>query len=139
MLIAEKGGAYIVRIDKGEEITSCIKLMCERTGMKTGLISGLGSVSFAKLGLFDVEKKEYIEKSFEGIFEIASMNGNISSMDGKPYLHLHAVLGDREFKTYGGHLAEAIVAATCEIIAVPLKEGTGRYFDREIGLNLLGI
>ncbi len=139
MVISKKGNGYYVRIDKGEEIIKSLFKMCRKTGMKSGLISGLGSVSNAKLGLFDVEKKQYIEKEFEGIFEIASMNGNISRMDKKPYLHIHAVLSDREFQTYGGHLAEAVVAATCEVVAVPFEGKVGRRFDGEIGLNLLDI
>lgn len=139
MITKKIDGALYIRIDKGEEIVSKIKDACENHRIKSGLISGLGSVTKAELGLYDLENKEYLKKEFQGIYEIASMNGNISRMDGKPYLHIHAVLSDSECRTYGGHFAMGIVGATCEIVIIPLKGESGRVFSDEIGLNLLDV
>jgi len=126
-----------LRIDRGEEIVSSIKEFCAKNGIVAGLISGLGSVSKAELGLFDVEDKQYLKTEISGIHEIASLTGNISTMDGETYLHIHAVLSDRQCRAFGGHFAMGIVGATCEIVIVPSKGNAGRIKDEEIGLNLL--
>ena len=136
MIVKNIGGNFCIRIDKGEEIISNIKSFCKVNKIKSGLISGLGSVSNAELGLYDIENKVYLKKEMNGIFEIASMNGNISQMDGQPYLHIHAVLSDADCKTYGGHFARGIVGATCEIIITPFNGAVDRFYNDEIGLNL---
>lgn len=139
MIVKKLGENFFLRIDKDEEIVAKIKSFCEINKIKSGLISGLGSVASAELGLFDIINKKYIKKELSGIFEIASMNGNISEIDGKPYLHIHAVLSDIDCNTYGGHFASGIVGATCEIIVTPFNGEVGRFFSDEIGLNLLDI
>lgn len=139
MIVKNMGDAFYLRIDRGEEILTSIKEFCETYGVISGLISGLGSVTEAELGLFDIYKKEYLKTEFNGIYEIASMNGNISRMDDEPYLHVHAVLSDFECKAVGGHFAKGIVGATCEVVVTPFEFGAGRTFDDEIGLNLLDI
>ncbi len=139
MIIKNMGGAYYIRIDKGEEIVENLKSFCNQFDVQSGLISGLGSVTKAELGLYDLERKEFLKKDFHGIYEIASLNGNISSMNGQPYIHIHAVLSDSECKTYGGHFAMGVVGATCEIIVTPFKNVADRFFSDEIGLNLLDV
>ena len=129
--------SFYLRIDRGEEIIGAITKFCTDEQIKAGLISGLGSVSVAELGLFDIDEKKYIKQEFSGIYEIASMNGNISEMNNETYLHIHAVLSDRECRAYGGHFARGMVAATCEIIIRPISGNPGRKFDDAIGLNVL--
>ena len=139
MIVKKVGNSYYLRIDSKEEIIENITSFCKEYDIQTGLISGLGSVTFAELGLYDLENKVYLKKEFSGIFEIASMNGNISRMGGQPYLHIHAVLSDSACATFGGHFAKGVVGATCEIIVTPFEGEAGRVFSDEIGLNLLDI
>ncbi len=139
MIVKNIGENFYIRIDKGEEIISNLKSFCEVNKIRAGLISGLGSVTHAELGLYDIENKVYLKKEMSGIFEIASMSGNISQMDGRPYLHIHAVLSDADCKTYGGHFASGVVGATCEIIITPFNGVVERFYNDEIGLNLMDI
>lgn len=139
MIVKEMNKGYYIRIDQGEEIINSIKAFCNTYNIRSGMISGLGSVTEAELGLYDIEKNEYLKKEYKGIFEIASMNGNISSMNGQPYLHIHAVLSDKECKTSGGHFAKGIVGATCEVVVISFENDADRIFSDEIGLNLLNI
>ena len=129
--------SFYLRINSGEEIITAIRNFCTTNKISAVLISGLGSVSEAELGLFDVLEKKYIKTEFSGIHEIASMNGNITTMNGETYLHVHAVLSDIQCKAFGGHFARGIVAATCEIIIKPINGNPGRKFNDAVGLNLL--
>ncbi|MFO7611235.1 MAG: DNA-binding protein [Clostridia bacterium] len=139
MLVKNMNSGFYIRIDRGEEIVGCIRDFCRTHKIKSGAISGLGSVWEAELGFFDTETKEYIKKELTGIYEIASMTGNISEMDGDVYLHVHAVLSDRECRTFGGHFARGIAGATCEVAVIPFKYGADRKFNEDIGLNLMDI
>ncbi len=127
---------YVIRLDKSEEIISTVKAFCKKQGVALGWITGIGAVNRAKIGLSDTAKKEYHSKILEGDFEITSLMGNISTMDGEVYLHLHINLADGEHKTWGGHLNEAIISATGELIIERIEGDVEREFSEEIGLNL---
>ena len=57
-------------------------------------------------------------------------------MEGEVYLHLHAVIADAENQTRGGHLVEARVSATAELVVQAFSGTAGRKYSKEIGLNL---
>lgn len=127
----------IARIDRGEEIVACVAKICETEKIKLGWVNAIGAVNKARIGLFETGTKKYISTEFTGDFEIASLMGTITEMDGKPYLHLHVTIADSGHKAFGGHLNEAYVSATCELRIQVLEGSAGRKFDEEIGLNLI--
>ncbi|MBC7087974.1 MAG: DNA-binding protein [Tissierellales bacterium] len=131
------GNKFIVRLNKGEEIVQKIKDLVEKENIKLGSIIGIGAVDIATIGLFDTNTKEYHSTKLEGDFEITSLVGNISTKNGETYLHMHIALGDEEYHVYGGHLNEAFVSATCELIIEKIDGVVEREFDENSGLNLL--
>ena len=131
------GTTYIVRIDRGEEILSQIKVLCKKEKIKLGTITGLGAVDRAVVGLFETATKEYHSTTMTGDFEISSLHGNITTMEEEIYLHIHANLAGADNRSFGGHLNEAVVSATCELIIQVLDGQLERAFDDTIGLNLL--
>lgn len=130
---------YIVRLEKREKIVETLLKFCEDNEIKTGHITGLGAVSEVELAHYSLENKEYSEKKITEPLEIINMTGNITEMDGKPYLHIHITIADKDMKTLGGHLKECIVSATCEIIITKVEEKIKRKFYDKIGLNLMDI
>jgi predicted DNA-binding protein with PD1-like motif len=60
-------------------------------------------------------------------------------MGDKPFIHAHITIADQQFGTFGGHLKEAIVGATCEIYLTRLRGKIQRIKDEITGLNLLDI
>lgn len=125
-----------LRIDKGEEIVSTIKTVCEKEEVKLGTFTGIGAVGEITLGVFRTDTKEYIKTDLSGTFEITSLLGNISTMNGDVYIHPHVTVSDESLMVKGGHLNRAIVSATCEI-SIKIAEGQAeRRFSEEIGLNL---
>lgn len=131
------GNKFIVRLNKGEEIVQKIKDLVEKENIKLGSIIGIGAVDIATIGLFDTNTKEYHSTKLEGDFEITSLVGNISTKNGETYLHMHIALGDEKYHVYGGHLNEAFVSATCELIIEKIDGVVEREFDENSGLNLL--
>lgn len=130
------GNKVVMRIDKGEEVVETIKNFCEEQKITLGSISGLGAAGRVKVGLFDVEKKEYFSKVFEGDFEITNLTGNISTMNEETYLHLHITIADHEMRAFGGHLNEAVICATCEVVIDIIDGMVDREFNEEVGLNI---
>ena len=53
------------------------------------------------------------------------------------YCHLHMCAADQEGHAFGGHLNEAVISATCELVVTCLPGETNRVFSDEVGLNLI--
>ncbi len=130
------GSKYVVRIDKGEEIVETLKEFCTQNNIKLGSVYGIGAVSKATIGLFETGKKEYHSTTVTGDYEITSLLGNIATMNGETYLHIHSNLSNAKYEVCGGHLNSAIVSATCELIVDAIEGNVDREFSEEIGLNL---
>ena len=140
------GDKIVVRIDKGEELCAMLLELAEKEDIRMAGVTGIGASGDVTLGVFNPRIKEYKSVRYEGDYEIASVTGNLSRRDGKPYLHLHAVIGDptRKFEwhhnpsgvTYSGHLNAAVISATCELVIDVIDGEVGRKFSDEVGLNL---
>ena len=128
---------WIVRIDKGEEVIQTIKKVCEDNKIKLGSISGIGAADRVTIGLFNTKNKQYQSQELIGDYEITNLSGNISTMNGEIYLHLHIGLSDSKYNAYGGHLTSAVISGTGEIIIEEIEGEIEREFNKEVGLNLL--
>ncbi len=126
----------IARLDRGEEITEQLKQIALKENIKLANINALGAVNDFTVGVYKVDEKKYYSNKFQGNFEIVSLTGTINTMDGEFYMHLHMSAGDEKGQVFGGHLNEAKVSATCEVVINIIDGEVDRYFDEEIGLNL---
>lgn len=124
------------RFLKGEEIIISITKILKENSITSGLISGIGAVTKAKIGYYNQAEKKYISQEFNEPMEILSLKGNISIKDGEPFAHIHVVLSKGDFSCIGGHLYEAEVFAF--EFAIIEFEGNAfeRGFDEDTGLFL---
>ena len=127
---------YMIRFDLGEDIVENLKKLCEDEHILLGRVEAIGATDHAVIGVYDLEKKEYYPEKIDEFMEIASLNGNITAMGGKPYIHLHATLADRHHVIHGGHVLEMRVGATCEMFVTVLDGEVKRRKDEGLGINL---
>lgn len=130
------GNTYAVRIDLGEDIVENLKKLCTAEQIHLGRVEAIGAADHAVIGVYDLDKKEYYPETIDEFMEITSLNGNITSMDGKPYIHLHATLADKRHGVHGGHVLEMRVGATCEMFVTALEGEVTRQKDENLGINL---
>jgi len=139
MYFQQSGSRYVVRIVRGEEVMSTLTQFLNDQSIKAASVSGIGAASRVKLRYYDEDLKDYQSKEFKGRLEIASLLGNISLLEGKIWPHLHIVLADTKYQCFGGHLEEAVISATCEIVLDPIQGELTRAPDEETGLHLLDL
>ena len=139
MYCKKTGNYYVLRFEIGEEIVSTLKNFVKKENIHLGTVTGIGAADKIKLGLYNVKGQQYQSKEFTGEHEIASLSGNITSMDDEPYLHLHITISDKDFNAYAGHLDSAIVSATCEIFIHVFEGRIDRKKEEKTGLNVLNI
>ena len=130
------GDTLIVRLDKNEEIVEQMRVLAEKEKIRLATVEALGAVDDFTVGVFFTNEKKYYSNRFQGAYEIVSLTGTISTMDGHFYQHLHMSAGDAKGNVKGGHLNSANVSATCEMVIRIIDGEVDRYHDEEIGLNL---
>ena len=127
---------YFIKLEKGEEVIKTLTLFCYQNDIKSGIISGIGGANEVTVKFFDIDKKEYVPKDFSAKnFEILSLTGNVSLVEEKPFIHIHAIFGDSEYKIFGGHLSKAVIGITAEIEIRKTEHVLIRKPDSEFGLN----
>ncbi len=130
------GKTIVIRMDKGEEVVSSLKSICQKEDIKLASVSAIGAVNDITVGVFNPDTKQYKSNRFTGNFEIVSLSGTVTTMKGIPYIHLHMSVGDGNGKVFGGHLNEAKISATCEMVITLIDGEVDREYSEEIGLNL---
>lgn len=73
-----------------------------------------------ELGYFDLKKNDYTRHSYKDDYELITISGNISDVDGKPFVHAHGVFSDSKCQAFSGHVFKATVTITAEILLFPL-------------------
>lgn len=130
------GNTIFARIDRGEEILEKLKEISVKENIKLAHVSALGATNDFTVGVFNVDEKKYYANSFSGNFEIVSLTGTVTTMDGEFYAHLHMSAGNDKGEVFGGHLNRAKISATCEMV-ITVTDGTvERKFNEDVGLNL---
>ncbi len=120
-----KGRTFMLRVPEDEELVSFINKFAEEKGIKTGVFKAIGSLKNAILGYFNIELGRYQEIEINEVHELLLASGNISLKDGKPFAHVHVILGDHKGNAKGGHLVRGKVFVTElyveELVGEPLE------------------
>ena len=131
---------FALVFDTDDEFMSDLTSFAQDNGLSAASLTAIGAFSNAMLGYFDIEKKEYEKILVEEQVEVLSLVGTIAPKDdGEPQVHAHVVLGKSDGTTRGGHLMEARVRPTLEVIVLESPEHLQRRTDKETGLPLINL
>lgn len=129
----------VLIFDKGDEVVSMLQKFAQDHALNASRFSAIGALERAVLGYFDWERKDYDRIPVHEQVEVLSLNGDIALDGAQPKVHAHTVLGRRDGSTVGGHLLEAIVRPTLEVILVESPGFLRKTCDPESGLALIDI
>jgi len=131
---------FALVFDTDDEFMSELTSFAKDNALSAASLTAIGAFSNAMLGYFDIEKKEYERILIEEQVEVLSLVGTIAPKDdGEPQVHAHVVLGGSDGTTCGGHLLEAHVRPTLEVIVLEAPEHLQRRTDKETGLPLINL
>lgn len=141
MTFSFDGYNYTVRLNKGELVAENLLKLVREKDIKGGWLVGLGGLTWAELGFYDLESRSYEWTKLDEPLELTNLTGNIAWENGEPKLHLHANVSDTSLHVRGGHLKEAETNGTVEIFIHRWQkdEGLNRDKDEQTGLSLLSL
>ena len=102
--------------------------------------TAIGAFREVTLGYFDWERKEYVDRKYAEQVEVASLTGDVAlGPDGAPAIHVHCVLGRRDYSALAGHLLKATIRPTLELVLVEAPVHLRKRHDRQSGLALIDL
>ena len=135
LLQAQDAKTYAVIFDTGDEVKSGLVAFAKDHRLGGSRFTAIGAFSSATLGYFDWQTKEYRRIPVREQVEVLSLVGDIALKDnGEPEVHAHVVVGKADGTAHGGHLLEAHVRPTLEVIVVESPIHLQRKFDPETKL-----
>lgn len=126
----------ILRMDRGEEILETLKTVALKENIKLASVSAIGACDHFVAGVYSIPEQKYYKNEFNGVFEITALVGNINTMNGEYYAHLHITCADEKCNCLGGHLNEARISATCEMIINIVEGNVDRVKNPDTGINV---
>ena len=137
--IGEGEARYLLVFDKGDEVVRSLLEFAHQEQLTAASFTAIGAFSDVTLGFFERERKDYKRIPLDEQVEVLTLAGDIALKDGEPQVHAHAVVGKADGSAWGGHLLEAHVWPTLELVLVESPDEFRRVIDEETGLPLITV
>ena len=139
-LLNDKGErTWALIFDSGDEPVSLLSRFAAEHKLSAARFTAIGAFSELVVGYFDWQKKDYERMAIREQVEVLALVGDIALAKGKPKVHAHVVVGKRDASAHGGHLLEARVRPTLEVVLTESPAHLVREHDPQSGLALIRI
>ena len=128
---------FALIFETGDEVMANLLAFAKENQLGAGSFTAIGAFREVTLGYFDWDVKDYKKIPVHEQVEVLSLIGDIALKDNEPKVHAHVVVGRSDGTTRGGHLLEAIVRPTLEVILVEPPVHLRKEIDKESGLALI--
>jgi predicted DNA-binding protein with PD1-like motif len=88
---------------------------------------------------FDRQRRDYRKIPVNEQVEVLSLVGDVALHEGRPKIHAHVVVGKADGTAHGGHVLDAKVWPTLELMLVKSPRTLARRSDPATGLALIEI
>jgi len=128
---------WVLIFDKGDEPVAGLTAFAKAQKLGAAHFTAIGAFSDVTLGYFDRAKRDYKKIPLHEQVEVLSLLGDIALDKGEPKVHAHVVVGRADGEARGGHLLEAHVWPTLEVVLVESPRHLRKRHDPETGLALI--
>jgi hypothetical protein len=136
--IGDEPKMFVLIFETGDEIVCVLQQFSKSQGLGGRSVKAFGVLSYANLGWFNWETKKYDPACvLDEQVELLSLIGDIALRDGEPQVRAHLVVGRSDGIAQSGHLLEARVRPTCELILTESPIHLQKKLDPESGLALI--
>jgi len=132
-----KQKTYALIFEKDDEVIAGLTSFAKQQSLGASHFTAIGAFSDVTLGYFNRDKKDYDKIPVKEQVEALSVMGDIAFNKGEPKIHAHVVVGKRDGSTLGGHLVQAHVWPTLEVVLTESPRHLRRKTDEETGLALI--
>jgi predicted DNA-binding protein with PD1-like motif len=137
--VLEASGArtWALIFDKDDEPVSGLTAFAKAQRLGGAHFTAIGAFSEVTLGYFDRKARDYKKIPLREQVEVLSLIGDVALDRGEPKVHAHVVVGRADGEARGGHLLEARVWPTLEVVLTESPRHLRKRHDPETGLALI--
>ncbi|MES2219961.1 MAG: DUF296 domain-containing protein [Acidobacteriota bacterium] len=128
---------YAVIFGAGDEILGGLTQFAEEHRISAARITGIGSIHNGTLAWLNPDTKKFRMNHIDQQAEVLSLLGDIAMYQGKPVVHVHMVVGFSDGTAHGGHLVEAHVWPTLEVIVTAYPRPLYKKYDPQKGIAVI--
>ncbi len=130
---------FALVFDTGDEVVAGLLDFAQEHKLAASM-TAIEAFERVTLGFFESGRKDYKKIPINEQVEVMSLVGNIALEEsGQPKVHAHVVVGRRDGTAHGGHLLEAHVRPTLEVILAESPALLRRKMSAEVGLALIDL
>jgi uncharacterized protein len=133
----ESAKQYAVIFYQGDEAFSGLLEFAEKYQVTSAHFTAIGALSGATLGWFDPQRKMYKKIPINGQHEVIGMSGDIALYQGRPVVHTHMIVGNQDGTTRAGHVLDAYISPTLEVMVTVDPVTMQKRFDPATDLTLI--
>ena len=133
----ERTREFAVIFAEGDEAFSGLQEFAEKHQITGAHFTAIGALNRATLAWFDPQRKMYKKIPIDSQSEVISMIGDIALYQGKPVVHTHMVVSGPDGTARGGHVLEAYVSPTLEVMVTVDALAMRKRLDPETDLTLI--
>jgi predicted DNA-binding protein with PD1-like motif len=130
---------FALIFDQGDDPLPNLVRFASDKNIESAHFTAIGAFSRVTLGYFDLDRQDYHKIPIDEQVEVLSLVGNISRYDDEPKVHAHVVVGKRDGTAHGGHLLDATVRPTLEVVLTVSPGYLRRTFDERYGIPLIDV
>ena len=134
-----EANTFALIFDKDDEFIERLTSFAKTQRLGGSHFTAIGAFRSVVLGYFDRQKKEYLRIPMDEQVEVLSLVGDIALKGNEPQVHAHVVVGKSDGSAHGGHILEARVWPTLEVILTESPQHLCRKSDPETGLALIAL
>src|SRR6516165_5537631 len=136
--INESPKTFVTVFESGDELAVGLLQFAKEQKLSAASFKAIGALSSVRLGWFSWETKRYEPSvTLDEQVELLSLLGDVALKDGQPVVHAHAVVGRKDGTAHGGHLLEAHVRPTCEVVLTESPAHLQKFIDPESGIAVI--
>jgi predicted DNA-binding protein with PD1-like motif len=137
-LVDEKPKTFVLVFEANDELAKGLSEFAFEQKLASASFKAIGALSSVRLGWLNWETRQYeTSVSMDEQVELLSLIGDIALRDSEPQVHAHAVVGKRDGTAHGGHLLDARVRPTCEVVLTESPAHLRKEFDPTVGIALI--
>jgi hypothetical protein len=140
-LVHQSGGqrTFVLIFDSGDEAMATLKQFATDQNLSAAQFTAIGAFRSAVVAWFDYDRREYKKIPVPEQVEVLTLAGDVAQKDGKPAVHAHVVLGKSDGSACGGHLVEAHVRPTLELVLTESPAHLRKTVHDASGLPLIDL
>jgi uncharacterized protein len=138
-MLDKQPNTYALIFETGDEVSQGLASFAKEHQLSAAHFTAIGAFQDVTLGYFDWEKKDYNRIPVREQVEVLSLMGDVALDKGSPKVHAHVIIGKRDGTAHGGHLLEAHVRPTLEVILVESAGAMRKSYDPLSKLDLIDL